>query len=256
MSEEGTMGRTLEMHAASATHPGLQRQNNDDWYAVSEGLGLLLVADGVGGRPGGDVAAELAVATVHDALAQPETTWPADPVEARERLLDTIALANRRVREEGLRRAHLEGMATTLVAALVISDALWVAHVGDSRAYRLRDGGLERLTRDHRVEEDAAVQARLDPEQAAQLEPGLLTRAIGLGERVMADVRFVDLAPGDTVLLCTDGLTVVVEEREIAAVLDAHQDTAAAAAKLIERAIALGAPDNVTCVVARWAALE
>ena len=247
------MTERLHLYAAGATHPGLHRTNNDDCFAVVEDLGLLLVADGVGGRPGGDVAAQLAVETVRDALGSGETTWPDDPAEMREYLLDAMARANRCVRELSQRHAHLEGMATTLVAGLATSGRLWVAYVGDSRAYRLRGGRLDRLTVDHRVGDDTRARARLKPEVLAQLDPHLLTRAIGLAETVAADVWSDQLRAGDTLLLCSDGLTAVVDDRGIGGVLDDYHDVGAAVATLIDRVNARGGPDNVTCILARWA---
>jgi protein phosphatase len=158
----------LRLYTGGGTHAGLQRRSNDDCFAAVPELGLLLVADGVGGRPAGDVAAKLAVHTVRDAVANPETTWPdegaADPEEVCRRLRDAIALANRRVREQGEQHAHLTGMATTLVAAMVAAGRLWIAHAGDSRAYLLRAGELRRLTADHSVAEDASLRVRLKPE--------------------------------------------------------------------------------------------
>jgi serine/threonine protein phosphatase PrpC len=249
------MTSTFRLYAGGATHPGLQRSRNEDYFSLDADLGLLVVADGVGGRVAGDVAAKLAVDTVHDALA--ETTWPddacTDPDEMGKRLLDAFTLAHRRVREHGQRHPRLEGMATTLVAAMALAGRLWIGHAGDSRAYLFRAGQLTRLTTDHSVAEDAVLRARLKPEVLAQLDPANLTRAAGLGETLSADIRFEELRAGDTVLLCTDGVTSVLDETEIASILDEYHDPGAAASTLIDRANLGGGPDNSTAIVARWA---
>jgi len=251
------MNSNCRLYAGGETHPRMQRRRNEDYFAIVAELGLLLVADGIGGRPAGDVAAKLAVDTVCDALANSETTWPnkgcAHPDEVCGRLRDAIALANRRVREQRQRHAHLEGMGTTLAAAMMVAGRLWIAHIGDSRAYLVRAGQITRLTSDHSVAEDALLRARLKPEVLAQLNPTVLTRGVGLSESVTPDVRCDEVRPGDAVLLATDGLTAVVGDTEIASVLDEYHDIGAAVSTLVDRANTRGGPDNITVVVGRWA---
>jgi protein phosphatase len=235
----------------------MQRQRNADYFAIVAQLGLLLLADGVGGRPAGDVAAKLAVDTVHNTLADPEATWPddraAEPDGMCRRLLDAFALANRRVRERGQQHVHLEGMATTLVAAVLLAGRLWVAHAGDSRAYLFRAGQITRLTSDHSVAEDAVARARFEPEVLARLPPTNLTRGVGLSESIRADVGVHEIRAGDVVLLASDGLTRVVGEAEIVSVLDEYHHLDVAASVLIDRANDYGGPDNISVVLGRWA---
>lgn len=250
------MTRTLRLYTAGATHPGRRRTINEDSFALAEDL--MMVADGVSGHGGGDIASKLAVDAVQDSIANPEATWPNDaiddPEEVRARMLAAFASANRRVREEAQRREHLRGMATTLVAAMVVPGAgrLVVAHAGDSRAYVQRGSALERLTEDHRLATDARVRARLRPEAIRELSPSTLTRVIGNQERVDPEVRVVELVPGDMILLATDGLTDVVDDADIAAVLDDLHDLGAAAAALVDRANQHGGPDNITVCLGRW----
>ena len=248
------MTSTFRLYAGGATHPGLQRKRNEDYFTVDADLGLMVVGDGIGGRVGGDVASKLAVDTVRDALA--ETTWPDDlsavADEIGKRLLDAFMLANRRVREQG-QHGRLKGMATTLVAALMLAGKLWLVHAGDSRAYLFRAGRITRLTADHNIAEDDLVRARLKPEVLAQLAPAIVTRAAGLGETLCADLRCEELRAGDIVLLCTDGLTTVVEDADIARVLDDYHDIGAAVSTLIDRANTQGGPDNITVALGRWA---
>jgi serine/threonine protein phosphatase PrpC len=258
-TNRGPMKRELRLRVAGATDPGRQREINQDYFDVVEDLGLMVVADGVGGHAGGEVASKLAVDAVRCSIANPEVTWPDEaadhPDEIRARMLAAFASANRRVREEARTDEDLHGMATTLVAAMVVPSAerLVVAHAGDSRAYLLRGGGLERLTEDHRLVNDAVVRSRMRAEAIATLRPDMLTRAIGPRERVDTEVRVVDLVPGDVIALASDGLTAVVEDAEIAAVLVDLHDLGAAASALIDRANARGGPDNVTVCLGRWA---
>lgn len=243
---------------AGATHTGMKRRSNEDAFKVDEGLGLMIVADGVGGRPGGDVAAKIAVDCVHDFIAHPETTWPAggldDAEEAALWLLGAFTLANDRIRKHALRHERLDGMATTLVTGLLLPRAQrWVVvHVGDSRAYLHRRGGLDLITLDHTLANDEPTRSRLRPELVAQLPPSLLTRAVGLREHVAPDVHIVDLAGGDLLALATDGLSAVLGEAEIAGMLDEHQGLGAAVEALIDRVNAGGGPDNVTVCLGRW----
>jgi protein phosphatase len=247
----------LRLYAAGATHPGLRRLQNEDAFAIVDGCQLLIVADGVGGRPAGEIASRLAVDAVRDVMTASQMMRPeaagAAPVALHVRLLEAVHRANLRVREAARQDALLEGMATTLVAVAVEAAELVVVSVGDSRAYRLRDGRLLQLTTDHRSESDHVTRARLSPGALAKLRPGFLTRAIGLDARMEPDGLRLDLRAGDTILLSTDGLTAVVDDGEIAAVLDAYHDPGAAVATLIDRSNQRGGPDNTTCIVGRWA---
>lgn len=253
------MTERCRFRAAGATHIGMRRARNDDYFNVDEGLGLMLVADGVGGRTAGDVAARTAVDAVHGFIRGPELTWPQDRFEDAEEaslcMLAAFGFANERVREQAATHEHLAGMATTLVAAFALprGDRLVVLHAGDSRAYLHRSGCLLQLTRDHRLALDAQARVRLDPKVIARLSPDLLTRAIGIAEQVAPEVELVELLPGDTIALATDGLTAVVAEDEIITVLDTHRDLDTAIAVLIERANQRGGPDNVAVCLGRWA---
>jgi PPM family protein phosphatase len=248
------------LYAGGGTDLGLQRQRNEDCFAVVPELGLLVVADGVGGRPAGDVAAKIAVDTVREDLATSalETTWtddgPAAPADMGRRLMDAIALANARIREQAQHHAHLERMATTIVVAVVAEGRLWVAHVGDSRAYLFRAGRITRLTTDHSIAEDEGERARHTQEALARIDPRILTRGLGISKEVRADVRSEELQPGDVVLVATDGLTSVVTDGEIMDVLDEHRDIDVAVPSLIDMANARGGPDNITVAIARWVA--
>ena len=238
----------MHVRAFAATDRGRVRKGNED--AHHRGSTLFAVADGLGGRRAGEVASKTAI----DALARFERARP-DGLEAAGRTLaEGFAAANRAVLEKGSSRADYAGMATTLTAALLHEDHLLVAHVGDSRAYLLRDGErLRQLTRDHTVVAQLVRQLRLSEEEAAS-HPfrSVLVTAVGLD----ADLEFdllppLALRPRDQVLICSDGLTDPVADRSIAEVLATRDDGDEACAALIEAANLAGGPDNITVVLLR-----
>lgn len=215
--------------------------------------GLAVVADGLGGHPNGDKASQLAVEAVAKAGAGP--VGDPDGNLAAEALRRLVTLANARVLAQAHEAPSTAGMATTLVVARFLPAAVAVAHVGDSRAYRLRDGHLEALTRDHNVLErrlaseggDRAFLAR-DPSAP------LLTRVVGAHPGVTPSVQVWDAAPGDVWLLCTDGLHGGVPESVIGAILaDLASEPEHRAQALVDQANARGGWDNVTAVVAQRA---
>jgi serine/threonine protein phosphatase PrpC len=238
----------MDVRAFAATDRGRVRKGNED--AHHRGTTLFAVADGLGGRRAGEVASKTAI----DALAPFERARP-DSLEAAGRTLaEGFAAANRAVMEKGASRADYAGMATTLTAALLQQDHLVVAHVGDSRAYLLREGeGLRQLTRDHTVVAQLVRQLRLSEEEAAS-HPfrSVLVTAVGLDADLEVDLLPpLALQPGDQVLICSDGLTDPVADRSIAEVLATRQDGDEACAALIEAANLAGGPDNVTVVLLR-----
>lgn len=232
---------TYRLVAGAATSPGRRRRANEDAHRV--GRTVCVVADGMGGHAAGDVAAELAVATVVDALAE-ATISP-------ETIARAIAAADRSIRRHGA--ALGSPMGTTLVGvALATVDGAThpvVFHTGDSRCYRLRDGVLDLVTRDHSVVQQLVDAGRLDPGAAAtHPRSSVVTRALGMGDRFAPDLAV--LTPGPCrVLLCTDGLSDQVPARAIGRVLAGVPDPADAARRLVELTLAGPARDNVTAVV-------
>lgn len=207
---------------------------------IDAAAALLVVADGMGGHPCGEVASAVAAdAAVANA---PETS-----------LRDALAAAHEQVLQAADDGRGAPGMGTTCVACRLGADGLEVGWVGDSRAYRLRDGALEALTRDHSEVQLLVEQGALTPEQAAR-HPGrhMLARALGIGslERDEIDQRTLPAAPGDRVLLCSDGLTGELEDARIEALLVGEPDDQAAADALLGAALEAGGQDNVTVVVA------
>jgi protein phosphatase len=241
----------MHVSAFAATDRGRVRETNEDAHHC--GARLFAVADGLGGRRAGEVASSTAI----EALAPLDQARP-DGLEAAERTLsDGFAAANRAVMDKAASDPAYTGMATTLTAALLHQDHLLVAHVGDSRAYLLREGeGLRQLTRDHTVVAQLVRQLRLSEEEAAS-HPfrSVLVTAVGLDAELEVDLlEPLALQPGDQVLICSDGLTEPLADRSIAELLAARDDGHEACAALIEAANLAGGPDNVTVVLLRVAA--
>jgi PPM family protein phosphatase len=232
----------MRLSSFAGTDVGRARSGNEDSYFC--GRTVFAVADGLGGHQGGEVASAVAV----EPLAALDGREFADPAEAAEALTAAIREAN------AAGDPGLWGMGTTVTAAALAGERhLQLAHVGDSRAYLLRDGSLEQLTTDHTVVAELVRRGRLTPAQAAiHPERSILTRAVGLDPRIPVDTPDpLELQDGGHVLLCSDGLTEAVDDDQIAQVLSAEPDGNAACQALIEAANAAGGPDNITVVLLR-----
>jgi PPM family protein phosphatase len=238
------------MHVSgfAATDLGRYREGNEDSHYC--GTSLFAVADGLGGHRAGEVAS----ATAIEVIAEFDQPPPHYPDEARHVLAEAVAAANRAVIEKAASNPDYSGMATTLTVALLHQDQLSIAHVGDSRAYLLRDGEpLRQLTDDHTVVAQLVRQRRLSPEEA-EVHPfrSVLVTAVGLEPEPQVDLlRPIDLRPGDQVLLCSDGLTEPVSDDTIADLVAANDDGDAACRALIDAANQAGGPDNITVVLLR-----
>jgi protein phosphatase len=230
------------------TDTGRVRANNEDSFALAPEIGLAVLADGMGGHLAGEVASRLAVDTVMRQLPAHLATLP-----ALQALLQAITEANGAVFAAAGRDPAYAGMGTTLVTALFTGQAATIAYVGDSRAYRLRGGRLERLTQDHTLAQEWIALGSLSPE-AARVSPyrHMLTRAVGIEATVQPEWHEQATAPGDIYLLCSDGLTDMLTDATIERLLIEHQaDLGTAAERLIEAANVAGGVDNVTVVLAR-----
>ena len=249
----------MRVSSASATDKGLRRSINEDSVSVREDLGLFVVADGMGGHAAGEVASRVAVEGIvafveATQTMSPDQTWPIpfDPEQSvnANRLGAAFQMGNRRIAEQITSSSELAGMATTAVAVLIDSGTGTLAHVEDSRAYRLRDKQLERLTRDHSwVEEQIRVGAL--SETAARRHPwrNIVTRALSGSDDLKVDIQEVSLKPGDRPLLCTDGVFTVLSDDQISKVLRQETDLDSLCHALIQGANDGGGPDNVTVVV-------
>jgi PPM family protein phosphatase len=237
----------MRLSTFAGTDLGRTRSGNEDSYFC--GRTVFAVADGLGGHQGGEVASAAAV----EPLAALDGRDFATPAEAAEALAGAIAEANSAILERAAADPSLWGMGTTVTAAAVAGDLLQLAHVGDSRAYLLRDGTLDQRTTDHTVVGELVRRGRLTPAQAASHpERSILTRAVGLDPRIPVDTPDpIDLHPGDQVLLCSDGLTEAVRDPQITEILSTQPDGNAACTALIDAANNAGGPDNITVVLLR-----
>jgi len=223
------------------TDTGRQRQANEDSFLVREEL--FVVADGMGGAQAGEVASMTAVQTFVDGL-------PAgDPEEA---LQGSIAVANRTIHDQAHADSSLAGMGTTITAASLHAeaDAVVIGHVGDSRAYRLRDGILQRLTKDHSLVEEMRRRGQITEAQAEDHpQRSIITRALGPEPEVQADIQSVPSEPGDLFLLCSDGLTTMLGDDRIKELLISSTSLDAATRALVDEANRAGGRDNITVVL-------
>lgn len=240
------------LRSASRTHVGRVRQENEDDLLDLPDAGLFVVADGMGGHAAGEVASRMAVETLAEAMAAAAgTTEDADPGRPRpDRLVPAIEEANRRIHEESSRDASRSGMGTTVTALLVDEGGWHLGHVGDSRAYLLRDGELRRLSRDHSWVQEQVEAGDLTREQA-RVHPAssILTRALGTDRYVEVDRRDGEIRPGDRYLLASDGLTDMMPEARLAELLGAGESPEEVVRGLVREALDGGGRDNVTAVV-------
>jgi serine/threonine protein phosphatase PrpC len=237
----------MRLHSFAGTDVGRLRSGNEDSHF--RGRTVWAVADGLGGHQGGEVASAAAV----EPLAALDGREFADPSEAAEALTEAIRSGNAAIIDRAAGTPDLWGMGTTVTAAALAGDRfLQLAHVGDSRAYLLRDGSLDQLTTDHTIVAELVRRGRLTPDQAAvHPERSILTRAVGLDPTIPVDTPDpLALHPGDQVLLCSDGLTEAVPDPDIAQLLGTADGPAACQA-LIDAANTAGGPDNITVVLIR-----
>jgi protein phosphatase len=234
------MLRVAEQYTGTDT--GLQRRANEDSLLARSPL--FVVADGMGGAQAGEVASRIAVESFHDGLG--------DAARPEERLAANALAANARIHELSQNNAEHAGMGTTLTAVYVGEEEISIAHVGDSRAYCLRDGELLRLTDDHSLVDELIREGRLTPEEAEEHpQRSIITRALGPEETVEVDTRSFRARPGDVYLLCSDGLTSMVPEARLAEILRAHQRLRDAGEALIAEANRAGGRDNITVILLR-----
>ncbi len=250
----------LHIQAGARTDLGRVRKNNEDCYAIEAALQLYVLSDGMGGEAHGEVASNLAVQTIltHCRQAENSRATPifgevsTDVSERTNRLSSAVHLANRKVFEAAASNPEQKGMGATIVAAWIDAQRLSIAHVGDSRAYLLRAGSMEQLTADHSLVAEKVRVGILTPQEADASEmQSVLTRAVGTSSSVEIDTNEQALLVGDFILLCSDGLTRMVTDPEIASTLLTSRSPQEAADRLVDLANDNGGVDNVTVIVLR-----
>jgi len=237
----------IHLEMAGFTDTGMVRPHNEDCILLDVGHGFALLADGLGGYNAGEVASGMVVSLVAEGL---RTQTAIDPVGLLKR---EVAKANAVIFEASLRKPAYAGMGTTLVAAVFSDHRVTVAHVGDSRLYRLRAGRFEQLTRDHSLMQDQ-IDSGFISRMAARLSPqrSLLTKALGTEPLVAIELGAFDTLPEDLYLLCSDGLTEMLEDKDILRTLAAWQSNLPVAAqRLIQIANENGGLDNVSVILVR-----
>jgi protein phosphatase len=240
---------------AARSHTGLERGQNQDSYLVLEPgsarpWALLAVCDGMGGANGGDAASGIAVSVLREVMTRGEAPSTRDALGRR--LLHAVEEAARRIFAAGRADRHLTGMGTTGTALAFMGDTLYLAQVGDSRAYVLRDGRLTQVTRDQTLAQLMMERGQLAPEELDSFVGShIILQALGTAERVDVDLTRLALAAGDVILVCSDGLHGPVREDALRAALSSEPTPADACDTLISLALAAGGPDNVTALVAR-----
>ena len=244
---------------AGATNIGRKREHNEDSIALPTSIRLAIVADGMGGHASGDVASRLAVDTVTDyfesTAEQQPLTWPykVDTEERAEvnRMIQGVMLANLEIWER-TQQAGNGRMGTTIVAMYFLDDRIIVGHVGDSRCYRLRDGELVQLTEDHSLMNDYIRMKRMTPEEAANWpHKNVVVRALGMKESVAVDIHAEKPQVGDCYILCSDGLSGMITDDQLAVIVSTERELDAAVERLIDTANDAGGVDNISVVLAR-----
>lgn len=261
MLAESLEGEVVEIVSSGVSDVGRVRTNNEDSFQILDSQNLYVLSDGMGGEAHGEVASALAVETVvkyctetkDDADATVLGNTPDNFGDKTRRLQNAVRHANLNIYESAQKNPAQRGMGATLTTVWAGQEKLSVAHVGDSRAYLLRTGNLQQLTSDHSLVAEQVRRGIITPQQAEESEmQSVLLRALGAHPEVEVDVDEVGIFPGDVLLLCSDGLTRMVTEPEIAGTLQAETRPANAAQKLVDLANERGGMDNITVIVVRF----
>ena len=250
----------MKLDFFGVTDVGRRRKNNEDYFGVFDAHSLFVVADGMGGHAAGEIASSTAVQAVAEfvALTATETdiTWPwgVDPNLSlvANRLKTAIRFGNQKVLDLSLTQADYEGMATTIVGLLFEGATAHIAHVGDSRLYLVNSSGITQVTTDHSWVLEQVAQGVLTPEQARS-HPlrNVVTRAIGAAPELSVDVTAHEMAKGDILLLCSDGLSGMVVDADLERIVSANADLKTTAELLVAEANAHGGEDNITVLLVK-----
>jgi PPM family protein phosphatase len=253
------MSASLQLSGLAQSDVGRVREHNEDAVYIEPKMGIAILADGMGGYMAGEVASQIAIDVVREHLGgvtDPAVLGRVDPLtgltNAAQRLRAAVLEANQRIYAEASKKRDQDGMGTTLVALLVYGSTACIAHVGDSRCYRLRNGALSQLTRDHSLVQEQIDAGKLTPEEAKSSGyKNLVTRALGIDALTEADINEFRANEGDVYLLCSDGLSDMVPDEGILREMDRGDHLGRAAQALISLANENGGRDNVSVVLMR-----
>ncbi len=247
-------GKVLRLITCGKTDKGLVRKENEDHFCIEKDLGLLAVADGMGGHASGEVASKMAIDILREYFKD-KKELPIDGYDPRyseitNRISSGVKLANQAIYEASRSRSHWNGMGTTLSAVLVSENRLSIAHVGDSRIYLIRGGVIEQITDDHTIVFEQVVRGLMTREEAARSEMrSVLSRALGIAPEVNVDIEELTVSEGDQLVLCSDGLSELVSEDEILLEVQSSNSPAIACEELVNLANQRGGDDNITVIV-------
>ena len=243
---------TLEFF--SATDTGRARNNNEDAVAVDEATALVVLADGMGGYNAGEVASSMATSFIKSELGRwlAEASAAATDADVHRAMDICVENANRAIFNAAHTNPQYAGMGTTLVVGVFREGRLLLGHVGDSRGYRLRASRLTQITHDHSLLQEQIDSGLITPEQATySANRNLVTRAVGVEDAVLLETRLHDVLPGDTYLLCSDGLSDMLDDESIAQLLINAETLPQAAGALVDAANNAGGKDNISVVLVR-----
>lgn len=244
---------TMNYAFCSSTNPGLARENNEDAVTFDDVTGLGILADGMGGYNAGEVASGMATTFIKSELSRwlSQAGKHANSKEVRRAMEICVENANRSIFNAANSNSHYTGMGTTLVIGVFQGDRLMLGHIGDSRCYRLRDGQLQQISKDHSLLQEQMDAGLITPEQAAtSSNKNLVTRALGVEDAVLLEINEHIAQPSDIYLICSDGLSDMVADDQIAEVLKTDATLEQKAANLINLANANGGRDNISVLLA------
>jgi len=226
------------------TDKGLVRKENEDAFCIEKDLGLLAIADGMGGHASGEVASKMAIEILRESLKKEGELLP-------ERLNSGVKLANKMIYEASRSQSQLNGMGTTLTAVQLDGNRLSIAHVGDSRAYLIRGGVIEQLTDDHTIVSEQVARGMITREEAARSDMrNILSKALGIAPEVDVDMEELTVSEGDQLVLCSDGLSELISDDEILSEVQSSKRPEIVCDELVDLANQRGGEDNITVIVA------
>jgi serine/threonine protein phosphatase PrpC len=250
----------MRVRFAGDSNVGMKRAHNEDSFYLPESERLAIVADGMGGHASGEVASRMAVETISGFFKatqeEQQLTWPFKMDKGHRydvnRMVTAIKLANLKIHEQAQKDPRCHGMGTTVVSALFLDDALVVGHVGDSRLYRRRDGVFEQITEDHSLLNDYIKMKHLSPDEIAAFpHKNVIVRALGMKDTVQVDVHVEAPRLGDVYLICSDGLSGMIKDEDMAEIATSERDLDVVCERLITTANKNGGLDNITVVAVR-----
>lgn len=248
----------MRIRYAAKTDVGMKRTHNEDYFSLMEDEQLFIVADGMGGHSSGEVASRMAAETVsefYQRTKDDEATWPYKMDRTlsyiENRLACGIKLANFKIYEAASKDIRYKGMGTTVVTTLVHNNKVYIAHVGDSRCYRIRNQTIEQVTRDHSLLEDYkdAKPDMTEEEERNFPHKNVITRALGMRDSVEVDIRCEDVQNADIYLLCSDGLSGMVNDENLLQIVHKTEDLEQVVAELVDQANRAGGTDNITTLI-------